>query len=100
MEAKRLADNTDGPAVMEAGPGSWTWWTKENGGPISRWFVFCLPDESLCVIPVAVNQGLRTWRWDGSIEAPTLSPSIRSGNDDGEVWHGWIKIGEFVETIH
>lgn len=36
----------------------------------------------------------RSWTLSGSIDAPTLSPSI---NCEG-CWHGWIKAGEFFQA--
>lgn len=38
------------------------------------------------------------WTWNGSLDKPTLSPSVKvSGGRDGrELWHGWLRDGRFV----
>ena len=44
-------------------------------------------------------EGLCVWKWDGNMEAPTLSPSInclaeKDGKPSGCGWHGHIIAGE------
>lgn len=34
------------------------------------------------------------WLWDGNREAPTLSPSIRTFDNEGDRWHGYLKAGK------
>jgi hypothetical protein len=40
-----------------------------------------------------------SWDWDGNVEAPTLTPSVRrivKRRDTGEQkthWHGWLRAG-------
>ena len=36
-------------------------------------------------------EGFDEWEWDGSMEAPTLHPSIDDRSEGG--WHGWLKGG-------
>lgn len=35
------------------------------------------------------------WQWNGSLEAPTLTPSIRTWTE-GREWHGWLREGKLV----
>ena len=40
--------------------------------------------------------GRHTWRWDGNVERPTLTPSIACGPDDARTWHGHLTSGRFA----
>ena len=33
------------------------------------------------------------WKWDGNKEKPTLSPSIRCGGSEDNLWHGYLLHG-------
>jgi len=35
------------------------------------------------------------WEWNGSVEAPSLHPSVKISTGEGEHWHGWLKDGEW-----
>lgn len=43
--------------------------------------------------------GKGAWRWDGSMDNPTLTPSILVHPSDmfGE-WHGWMRKGKLVSV--
>ena len=49
------------------------------------------------VIPVS---GPGAWEWNGSKEAPTLSPSIAVSAYPGWTigWHGWLRDGKLVNA--
>lgn len=55
-----------------------------------------LPGGELASCPV--DDG--GWTWNGSLDKPTLSPSVRvSVREDGrdiELWHGWLRHGRWV----
>lgn len=39
-----------------------------------------------------------SWNWDGKIDRPTLTPSVRSLNEDGtEHWHGFLERGTWTK---
>ena len=56
---------------------------------------------STIIISVAehVMLGKPHWKWDGSREAPTLSPSILVHGNPGwtEGWHGFLTNGKLIE---
>jgi hypothetical protein len=37
-----------------------------------------------------------SWLWDGSYDYPTLEPSIRVADGEGELWHGYLREGRLV----
>lgn len=52
-----------------------------------------------CQSPHRVGVGARGWSWNGSLEAPTLSPSVLVRWEQGEAYtpvrcHTWIRDGE------
>jgi len=57
-----------------------------------------------CVLPISkepADQPLNkiAWRWNGSKEAPTLTPSILhwgNGRDKPATWHGYLTDGKLV----
>ena len=51
----------------------------------------CATLGSLAIRPV-VDGSPQSWDWNGSTEAPTLTPSI---NHPG-CWHGWLTDGTFT----
>jgi hypothetical protein len=44
------------------------------------------------------GEGRPVWQWDGSREAPTLSPSILVRTSGKERWHGFLRAGK-LETV-
>lgn len=50
---------------------------------------------AFAVLPIShgspLNQPETTWGWDGSEDAPTLTPSVWLHNH----WHGFIRAGRF-----
>lgn len=65
---------------------------EENG---QRRFVYVCPGcatmGSIAIRPVVAGSA-QSWDWNGSVESPTLTPSI---NHVG-CWHGWLTNGEFI----
>lgn len=66
---------------------------QEQGKPWQRWYYGC-PCGCGAAGALRAQKGTKppespSWSWDGSIEAPTLSPSV---NHIGH-WHGWLKGG-------
>ena len=60
----------------------------------TRWFWICCPSgngdfDRLCVGDKFKPGTSPSWSWDGSLDNPTLHPSV---NRQG-VWHGWLKGG-------
>lgn len=65
---------------------------RDDGGePCAFWFVCpgCGTTSVLTLHPATAPQ---TWAFDGTEDAPTLTPSI---NHVG-CWHGWLRAGEFT----
>jgi hypothetical protein len=60
-----------------------------------RVFKFICPgcaSLALLAIRPVIDGSPQSWEWNGSIEAPTLTPSI---NHPG-CWHGWLTDGVFT----
>ncbi len=50
----------------------------------------------LIIIPIAENvYKQKPWIWNGSKEAPTLTPSIKVGIDP-VLWHGYLTDGKLI----
>lgn len=65
---------------------------SDPDGKLSFWY--CCPCGCTGVGPLNVGNGFRppstpSWQWDGSLDAPTLHPSV---NHVGH-WHGWLRNG-------
>lgn len=61
-------------------------------GEVSFWY--CCPCGCRAVAPLSAGRGFKpatvpSWQWDGSTDAPTLTPSV---NHVGH-WHGWLRNG-------
>ena len=56
-----------------------------------------LKDAGLHAIPVAPvgAEFGPTWTWDGTLDAPDLSPSIRTLLGEGRVCHSFLKAGQW-----
>lgn len=103
----------------KAGPGAFVYSHSRNGDEIDGlwfkdWWGGYLVDgrgnvvvqdpeyANRHIIPFVRTDDNPTWRWDGNVERPTLSPSIRIldryyGDPQAtEVWHGWLRAGVFV----
>ncbi len=67
------------------------------GSPIVRFIVWCPCGcghrWSLTVGENCKPTASPSWRWNGSLTEPTLDPSVRDGDVDGEHWHGWLRNG-------
>ena len=49
----------------------------------------------LHMLPVNTSETSPAWTWDGNLEAPTISPSIKTEGHDGYVCHSFLKAGVF-----
>lgn len=57
-------------------------------------FWYCCPCGCGAQVPLTVGNGFKpadgpSWNWNGSIERPTLSPSVNHIDH----WHGWLRDG-------
>lgn len=48
---------------------------------------------SLPVITSGSREQARAWTWNGSLEKPTLKPSVKTTHADGKVSHIWLTDG-------
>ncbi len=71
----------------------------DNHGVVYQALVFCCPGcveltggEGLHLLPVNTTEQAPSWTFDGNLEAPTLSPSIRS-HVGGGVCHSFLTAG-------
>ena len=93
-------DEWDGP------PGSFRWSRDPTHGYRTLWFK--LPNGSHGMIAInPLPLGLQklddkgvlrpaSWTWDGNVDEPTLTPSIRHGKvGDPWYWHGHLTKGFF-----
>lgn len=48
---------------------------------------------SLPVIIRGSRDAARAWTWNGSLESPTLKPSIKTTHEDGTISHIWLTDG-------
>ena len=82
-------------AAMQAAPqGAFDVATNSKG---QRYFWFkcpgaCASITTIALRPVVVDGNPPSWDWNGSTDAPTLTPSI---NHVG-CWHGWLTDGNFT----
>lgn len=60
-------------------------------------FYHCPRDKGNCSVPLAKPNRLGyVWRWDGNMDAPTLTPSINCMEKNGGCgWHGHVKGGDW-----
>jgi len=49
----------------------------------------------LHMLPVNTTEASPAWDWDGNLEAPTISPSIKTEGREGYVCHSFLKAGIF-----
>jgi hypothetical protein len=42
---------------------------------------------------VPVNNGPHSWKWNGSLDKPTLHPSLKVTNGQGWCCHFWVQDG-------
>lgn len=64
-------------------------------------FWYCCPCGCGSIGPLTVGNGFKpphtsendaTWKWNGSLDAPTLEPSVHHRGH----WHGWLREGVWV----
>lgn len=60
-------------------------------------FYHCPRDRGLCGVPLKKPNRLGyVWSWNGSLDAPTLSPSIDCREANGGCgWHGFVRDGDW-----
>jgi hypothetical protein len=60
------------------------------------------PFKHLTILPIAESAmpGKPHWQWNGSREAPTLTPSIlvHAVPNWNMGWHGWLRDGELIDA--
>lgn len=64
---------------------------------VHRFAFRCRQSKSFCSLNLrgrGHDVPQRSWRWDGNIDRPTLSPSINCR----DCWHGFIEAGMFLTT--
>lgn len=59
-------------------------------------FAVVLPNVGYVNLPI-VGSDHPFWNFSGTVECPTLTPSIRSDQGNGKQWHGHVTNGELVE---
>lgn len=74
------------------------YWTGMSGGKIGRMMFVCPCGcgsiAGVTIKPVAANG----WEWNGNLDKPSLTPSIRitgGKGRDGDCWHGYLTDGVF-----
>lgn len=73
-------------------PGSFRVSAPDTDGEQSFWY--CCPCGCGAIAPLTVGNGFKpasgpSWKWNGSVKMPTLTPSVhRIGH-----WHGWLRNG-------
>lgn len=88
----RLVDDIDSDEARPGDARFYSYRERARAGMLIR----CPGCASLVRLPLApARNGGAAWEWDGNVEAPTLSPSIRHV-DPACGWHGWLRSGEFV----
>lgn len=66
-------------------------WAYHEDAVYSLYFVCPCGCGAVGALPVSAGAG--GWKWDGNMEAPTTTPSIRMCSPCG--WHGYLKKGQF-----
>lgn len=86
----------DGAQMLECAPAEATHLKFVVPGPVGQ---LCLP-----VMIGGTRAGTNNWTWNGSVEAPTLRPSVLTSNErEGLRCHSWINDGhaQFLDdTTH
>jgi hypothetical protein len=79
--------------------GDWCFVEKPNQSLLFflRYPVHGMPDGDVVMLPLSGGKG-PIWQWDGNRDVPTISPSIRVCDSDGERWHGFFRNGK-LETV-
>lgn len=68
---------------------------KDGERPTHMWFkcdqwrMHCIP-----IKPEKNENNNASWDWDGDLDKPTISPSIKSSDGNRILWHGHIVKGE------
>jgi len=96
VEAKHIPDKEAFRDEYYQGrvPGSFRVTEQDEFGEITFWY--CCPCGCKSIGPLTVGRGVKpnvegvpTWNWNGSLEKPTLSPSVHHVGH----WHGWLRNG-------
>ncbi len=89
VKATLLADKADVFCTDTAG--AYTFVDTGEGGPF---ICFVCPCGCGCVTSLLIGAQPNAWHWDGSLDAPTLSPNIRQLR--GCYFHGHLTKGEWT----
>ena len=61
--------------------------------------LICDPDDGIGVLRIegrAIDDPAPAWEWNGSMDKPTLRPSIQQTHPLG--WHGWLTDGVWASA--
>jgi hypothetical protein len=76
-------------------PGSFHIGERDRDGELSFWY--CCPCGCGATAPLMAGRNFKpegyhaSWNWNGSLDAPTLYPSINHVDH----WHGWLTDGQW-----
>lgn len=89
-----LKYRADTDSCYDLEPGEFCYRIGNNGSP--KWLYFW-PVDSQCPLAASIfpqrNEIGATWRLSGTLEKPTLKPSV----DAKGVWHGFVTDGEAAQ---
>lgn len=84
----------DGLLFTDAAPaGSGKWVKNASGQIVALRFVCPCGCKAVGAVPVFEGYNRDTWDWNGSLEKPTLTPSVQ--RMDACRWHGYLTNGEW-----
>lgn len=90
VTAQHVADEEDFKKQRIAG--SFRVDAPDSDGEQAFWY--CCPCGCGAIAPITVGNGFKpgdapSWNWNGSLDRPTLSPSVHHVGH----WHGWLTDG-------
>lgn len=81
--------------LCSAEPGSFQYYGDQTGDIAGMAFICPCGDCGLeGVLHFSPRPDRASWKWDGNMEHPTLSPSVNAVGFPCK-WHGWLKNGEW-----
>ena len=94
--------NLTGAPIPVLASGEWQWIIEEEGAEPVR-LAFGCPCGNCHTAPSVIHngyiaisregRGIGEWKWDGNLDEPTLTPSIRRNGACN--WHGYLRKGVF-----
>jgi len=83
--------------LAEGQKGDWYFNDSKNGPYITIRY----GDDKFDVVTIPITTAPkqdRNWLWDGNKESPTITPSIRIPDGEGQPdkWHGWLTDGKII----